>query len=171
MKRLNKTKGMYALLIAVAAMIGITIYASCSADDDYDNYSSGNELFTLADGEMSLRSDVGGGIITYVSDSIPVSNKEFKYYGQEGTFSDITLSFNYYIVTNDFNNFSISTFGCNNNYIRIHGTVETHNYNSNNHTYNFGIIFGAYYYNNNSIFWRAEDTVCIQETSFTQNSL
>lgn len=61
MKRLNKTKGMYALLIAVAAMIGITIYGSCSADDDYDNFSSGNELFTLADGEMSLRSDVGGG--------------------------------------------------------------------------------------------------------------
>ena len=61
MKRLNKFKGMYALLVAVAAVIGITIYGSCSADDDYDNYSSGNELFTLADGEMSLRSDVGGG--------------------------------------------------------------------------------------------------------------
>jgi len=61
MKRLNKTKGMYALLITVAAVIGITIYGSCSADDDYDNYSSDSELFTLADGEMSLRSDVGGG--------------------------------------------------------------------------------------------------------------
>ena len=56
-----KAKGMYALLVVVAAVIGITIYASCSADDDYDNYSSGHELFTLADGEMSLRSDVGGG--------------------------------------------------------------------------------------------------------------
>ena len=35
MKRFNKTNGMYALLIAVAAMIGITIYGSCSADEDY----------------------------------------------------------------------------------------------------------------------------------------
>lgn len=35
MKRLNKTKGMYALLIAVAACIGITIYGSCSADEDF----------------------------------------------------------------------------------------------------------------------------------------
>ena len=34
MKRLNKLKGMYALLIAVAAMIGVTIYGSCSADED-----------------------------------------------------------------------------------------------------------------------------------------
>ena len=42
---------MYALLIAVAAVIGITIYGSCSADDDYDNYSTGNELLTLADKE------------------------------------------------------------------------------------------------------------------------
>lgn len=58
---------MYALLVVVAAVIGITIYASCSADDDYDNYSSGNELFTLADGEMSLRSDVGGGNGTNIS--------------------------------------------------------------------------------------------------------
>ena len=29
---------MYALLIAVAAMIGITIYGSCSADEDYGEY-------------------------------------------------------------------------------------------------------------------------------------
>ena len=50
---------MYVLLIAVAACIGILIYASCSADEDYDGYASKDELFTLADGEMSLRSDVG----------------------------------------------------------------------------------------------------------------
>lgn len=66
-----KAKGMYALLVVVAAVIGITIYASCSADDDYDNYSSGNELFTLADGEMSLRSDVGGSNRLYASVIIP----------------------------------------------------------------------------------------------------
>ena len=42
---------MYALLIAVAACIGITIYASCSADEDYDYYS-GNELSTRAEREM-----------------------------------------------------------------------------------------------------------------------
>ena len=35
MKRLNKLKGMYALLIAVVALIGITIYGSCSADEDF----------------------------------------------------------------------------------------------------------------------------------------
>ena len=52
MKKINEFKGMYALLIAVAAVIGITIYESCSADEDYDNYSSGGELFTLAVGEM-----------------------------------------------------------------------------------------------------------------------
>ena len=52
MKKLNKSKGMCVLLIAVAAVIGITIYGSCSADEDYDNYSSADELFTLADGEM-----------------------------------------------------------------------------------------------------------------------
>ena len=43
-----KQNGMYALLIAVAACIGITIYASCSADEDYDYYS-GNELSTRAE--------------------------------------------------------------------------------------------------------------------------
>ena len=43
---------MYALLIAVAAMIGVTIYGSCSADEDYGDYSSRDELFTLADGIM-----------------------------------------------------------------------------------------------------------------------
>lgn len=57
MKRFNKTNGMYALLIAVATMIGITIYGSCSADEDYDGFSSRDELFTLADGEMNLRSE------------------------------------------------------------------------------------------------------------------
>ena len=31
----NRFKGMYALLVAVAAMIGITIYGSCSADEDF----------------------------------------------------------------------------------------------------------------------------------------
>lgn len=35
MKKLNKFKGMYALLVAVAACIGITIYGSCSADEDF----------------------------------------------------------------------------------------------------------------------------------------
>ena len=57
MKQFNKTNGMYALLIAVAAMIGVTFYGSCSADEDYDGYSSKDELFTLADGEMNLRTE------------------------------------------------------------------------------------------------------------------
>ena len=53
MKRLNKLKGMYALLVAVAAMIGITICGSCSADEDYDFvYHYGQELCTRAEREM-----------------------------------------------------------------------------------------------------------------------
>jgi hypothetical protein len=40
----NRFKGMYALLVAVAAMIGVTIYGSCSADEDFwgfdDEYTS-----------------------------------------------------------------------------------------------------------------------------------
>ncbi len=31
----NRLKGMYALLVAVATMIGITVYGSCSADEDF----------------------------------------------------------------------------------------------------------------------------------------
>ena len=41
MKRLNEFKGMYALLIAVAAVIGITIYGSCSADGDFWGFDEG----------------------------------------------------------------------------------------------------------------------------------
>lgn len=52
MKRLNRQKGMYALLIAVATMIGITIYASCSSDEDFDYSSDNDELFTRAEREM-----------------------------------------------------------------------------------------------------------------------
>lgn len=67
MRKLNKQNGMYALLVAVVTCIGITIYESCSADEDYDNFSTGNELFTLADGEMSLRSDASGINWDYVN--------------------------------------------------------------------------------------------------------
>jgi hypothetical protein len=69
MKRLNRQKGMYALLIAVAALIGVTIYGSCSADEDYDGYSSRDELFSLADGEMNLRTEPQGTVWFY-GDSI-----------------------------------------------------------------------------------------------------
>ena len=61
MRRLNKLKGMYALLIAVVALIGITIYGSCSADEDYgDYYYSGNELSTRAERIME-RGNEGNG--------------------------------------------------------------------------------------------------------------
>ena len=63
MKRFNKTNGMYALLVAVATMIGITIYGSCSADEDYGDYSSRDELFTLADEEMNLRNEGNGTVM------------------------------------------------------------------------------------------------------------
>ena len=62
-KRLNEHKGMYALLIAVAAMIAITIYGSCSAEED-DDYYSDNELSTRAEREMR-RGNEGNGTIIY----------------------------------------------------------------------------------------------------------
>ena len=49
--QVNKRESMYALLVAVAVMIGITIYGSCSADEDYDYYSR-QELSTRAEREM-----------------------------------------------------------------------------------------------------------------------
>ncbi len=49
--QVNKRESMYALLVAVAAVIGITIYGSCSADEDFDYYS-GHELSTRAEREM-----------------------------------------------------------------------------------------------------------------------
>lgn len=61
MRRTNKLKGMYALLIAVATMIGVTIYASCSADEDYDYYS-GNELSTRAEGMMRMGGEMQDSI-------------------------------------------------------------------------------------------------------------
>lgn len=58
-----KQNGMYALLVVVTAMIGITIYASCSADEDYDyGYYSVQELNTRADGMMGM-GDEGNSII------------------------------------------------------------------------------------------------------------
>ncbi|MBR6892794.1 MAG: hypothetical protein IKN15_06110 [Bacteroidaceae bacterium] len=56
--RVNKLKGMYALLVAVAVMIGITIYGSCSADEEFDGYSPQDELYTLAD--RTTRSEMEG---------------------------------------------------------------------------------------------------------------
>ena len=71
--QVNKRESMYALLVAVAVMIGITIYGSCSADEDYGDYSSRDELFTLADGEMNLRSEEQGTAI-FMGDSIPAGS-------------------------------------------------------------------------------------------------
>lgn len=42
MRIFNKQKGMYALLVAVASMIGITIYGSCSADEDFWGFDANN---------------------------------------------------------------------------------------------------------------------------------
>ena len=109
MKRFNKTNGMYALLIAVAAMIGITIYGSCSADEDYDGYSSKDELFTLADGEMNLRTE-GVNNRLYASPtcaSIPLCFKP------QNNSNDSTL-FIY-----DTCNITIN-FSCNDNYTNPH---------------------------------------------------
>ena len=55
----SQTKGKYALLIAAATCIGFTINSSCSSDEDYDNYSSGKELFTRAEREMGRGNENG----------------------------------------------------------------------------------------------------------------
>ena len=54
MQRLNELKGMYALLVAVATMIGITIYGSCSADEDY-GYVSYAQMRTMVMFPMQSR--------------------------------------------------------------------------------------------------------------------
>jgi len=64
----KKDKKMYALLVVVTAMIGITIYESCSADEDYDGYSSKNELFTLADEIMGRGGE--NGSFPWIGDTI-----------------------------------------------------------------------------------------------------
>jgi hypothetical protein len=99
MKRTNKLKGMYALLIAVAACIGITIYASCSADEDYDGYASKDELFTLADGEMG-RGAENVPVYTKISpiqhiDSVIISINKFEFgeFNQFFTYDTINISF------------------------------------------------------------------------------
>ena len=49
----SQTNSMSALLISVVTMIGIMVYGSCSADEDYgDYYYTGNELSTRAEREM-----------------------------------------------------------------------------------------------------------------------
>lgn len=54
----SQTKGMYALLMAVAAMIGITIYGSCSADEDYGCHFD-QELSTRAERLMRREQETG----------------------------------------------------------------------------------------------------------------
>ena len=59
----SQTNSMSALLISVVTMIGIMIYGSCSADEDYDyGYYSVPELNTRADGMMGM-GDEGNSII------------------------------------------------------------------------------------------------------------
>lgn len=60
MKKMYELRGMYALLAAIAAMIGITICGSCSSDEDYDCHF-GQELSTRADGMMRSENE-GHGI-------------------------------------------------------------------------------------------------------------
>ena len=67
MKKLNKLKGMYALLITVATMMSICIYESCSSDEDYDyGYHFGQELSTRADGMMGMGNEGNGNSLPSV---------------------------------------------------------------------------------------------------------
>ncbi len=174
MKRTNKLKGMYALLVAVAACVGITIYASCSADEDYDGYASKDELFTLADGEMEQGRE-GNGIITYISPQIQVSNKTFTFDDSTGTYPDMTLSFKYYLTTNNLNNtdsYHVIAFDCNDSQIKVKGSfARQYRYNSETQTYKYYLVFGAHLKSDPSIFCHAFDTVSIKKSDFTQNGL
>jgi hypothetical protein len=75
MKRFTKLKGMYEQLLAVATMIGITIYASCSADEDFGYYYSGYELNTRADGMMGSGNE--GNSIIYPTANDILNNSGF----------------------------------------------------------------------------------------------
>ena len=61
----QKHNGMYGLLAVIALMLAVTIYASCSSDDDAWDSSSLGELGTMADGTLD-RSGEGGGTAIYV---------------------------------------------------------------------------------------------------------
>jgi hypothetical protein len=94
-----KQNGMYALLIAVAAVIGITIYASCSADEDFDYSSDNNELFTRAEREMGR--GVEDDTITWYYSPQRSKTFHFKYPYTFGTipdtiYSECDLSFQLY---------------------------------------------------------------------------
>ena len=89
----SQTKGMYALLVAVATLIGITIYGSCSADEEYDGYSSGDELFTLADKEMNLRTEPQGTVWFYGDyiDSAGISYKNCQLFNDNLYHANLTF--------------------------------------------------------------------------------
>lgn len=72
--QVNKRESMYALLVAVAVMIGITIYGSCSADEDYDYYSR-QELSTRAEREMGMGNE--GNTLTYPTANEILNNSDF----------------------------------------------------------------------------------------------
>ena len=68
----KKQNGMYGLLAVIALMLAVTIYASCSSEDDTWDSSSLGELGTMADGTLD-RSGEGGGTVYFVGMYIPAN--------------------------------------------------------------------------------------------------
>ena len=173
MKRLNKQKGMYALLIAVAAMIGITIYGSCSADEDYDGYSSKDELFTLADGEMSLRSEGVNGLYATITDT----NKVFIFHpivnpNDSSLFvyntCDITIT---YCCDDSYQNVSIESVVCPIDDLSvIRQKISNYHMNPLNQSVSFKVSISFQRTINNTIYSsRFEDYKTIHKSDFHSN--
>ena len=72
---INKLNLMYALLVIVDTCFGFIIYSSCSADEDYDCYSSKDELFTLANRGMGRGVEIDTVTLYYS----PMRNKTFHF--------------------------------------------------------------------------------------------
>ncbi len=74
MKRLNKFKGMYALLVVVAAVIGITIYGSCSADGDFWGF---DEECALTENTRAEKKDMSEYLTLSTYNSKEWSSKDY----------------------------------------------------------------------------------------------
>ncbi|MCQ2113267.1 MAG: hypothetical protein MJY95_08010 [Bacteroidaceae bacterium] len=69
----QKHNGMHSLLAVIALMLAVTIYASCSSDDDAWDSSSLGELGTMADGTLD-RSGESGGTVYFVGEPVISGN-------------------------------------------------------------------------------------------------
>ena len=108
----NRLKGMYALLVAVAAMIGITIYGSCSADEDFwgfdEEYASTentraekmdmSEYLTLSSYDFTKWTDEDYAIIGKAIERMNITLKNERYVPLMSSAKAINVSDSLYIT-------------------------------------------------------------------------